>query len=118
MSIEDLYFGKRPAIGPSLAASRYRSDRQRAIYPNKGQHGGFKMDFDTIVFGQITLRQCLHGAGGILVALVVLSIAKKLIFPKKSNLEHSIGYTCSNCGWSGHIGKYARSCPKCNQPVH
>jgi hypothetical protein len=76
------------------------------------------IDLDIIVFGEITLRQCLYGAGGVLIALVILNILKKLIFPQKANLQHSIDYTCSNCGWSGHIGKHARSCPKCSQPVH
>jgi hypothetical protein len=76
------------------------------------------MDLDIIVFGDITLRKCLYGAGGVLVALIVLNILKRLIFPQKANLQHSIAFTCPSCGWTGHIGKYARSCPKCNQPVN
>lgn len=75
------------------------------------------MDLDIIVFGDITLRQCLYGAGGVIAILIVLRILKKLIFPQKANLQHSIAYTCPNCGWSGHIGKYARTCPKCSGPV-
>ncbi len=76
------------------------------------------MDLDVIVFGDITLRKCLYGAGGVLVILIVLNILKKLIFPQKANLQHSIDHTCPDCGWTGHIGKYARSCPKCGRPIH
>ena len=75
------------------------------------------MDLDIIVYGDITLRECLYGAGGVIVALLVFNILKRLIFPQKANLEHSIAFACPSCGWTGHIGKYARSCPKCNQPV-
>jgi predicted RNA-binding Zn-ribbon protein involved in translation (DUF1610 family) len=52
-----------------------------------------------------------------LIALIVLNILKKLIFPQKANLQHSMAFTCPSCGWTGHIGKYARTCPKCSQPV-
>jgi hypothetical protein len=75
------------------------------------------MDLDIIVYGEITLRTCLYWAGGALVAFIVLKVLKQLIFPQKENLQHSIAFTCPSCGWQGHIGKYARSCPKCNQPV-
>ena len=75
------------------------------------------MDWDMILFGDMTLRKFLYGAGGVIMALIVLKILKGLIFPPKANLQHSIAYTCPDCGWNGHIGKYARACPKCSRPV-
>ena len=76
------------------------------------------MDLDIIVFGDITLRKCLYGVGGVAAVLIVLKVLKKLIFPPKANLEHSVAFSCPSCGWTGHIGKYARSCPKCSGPAN
>lgn len=75
------------------------------------------MNLDAVVFGEVTVGQCLYIVAGIVVAVVVLKAIKKLFFPAKSNLQHSVAYTCSSCGWKGHIGQYARQCPKCSHPV-
>ena len=75
------------------------------------------MDMDSIIFGEITIRQILYALGSIAAITIVLKILKKLFFPPKSNLQHSAAFTCAGCGWTGHIGQYAHSCPKCSRPV-
>lgn len=75
------------------------------------------MDLDIIVYGDITLRQCLYGLGVAVAVYLVLKIFKKLFFAKSEPMPHSIEFVCSSCGWRGRIGKYAARCPKCSQPV-
>jgi hypothetical protein len=75
------------------------------------------MDLDIIVYGDITLRQCLYVLGAIVATSLVLRIFGKLFFSKSEPMAHSIEFVCSSCGWRGRIGKYAARCPKCSQPV-
>jgi hypothetical protein len=75
------------------------------------------MDLDIIVYGDITLRQCLYGLGAVILVSMVLKIFKKLFFTKAEPMAHSVEFVCSNCGWQGRIGKFAARCPKCSQPV-
>ena len=42
----------------------------------------------------------------------------KLIFGKKKvNLQHTVYFACSSCGWEGHISKFGTRCPKCDAPA-
>lgn len=75
------------------------------------------MDLDIIVYGTVTLRQCLYGLGAILVVYMVFKIIKKIFFQKSEPMAHSVLFTCNNCAWQGRVGQFASKCPKCGSPI-
>lgn len=79
------------------------------------------MNLDTIVFNDITVGRMLFWVA---VAVAIYMVPKmvpklyKLIFGKKKvNLQHTVYFACSNCGWEGHISKFGTRCPKCDAPA-
>ena len=79
------------------------------------------MNLDTIVFNDITVGRMLFWvAVAVAIYMVPKMVAKlyKLIFGKKKvNLQHTVYFACSNCGWEGHISKFGTRCPKCDAPA-
>lgn len=76
-----------------------------------------KMNLDIIVYGDITLLQCLYSLGVLVAVYMVLKLLKKLFFNRSEPMKHSIPVVCSSCGWQGRIGQFAAHCPKCGQSV-
>ena len=76
------------------------------------------MTLDTIVFNDITVGRMLFWVA---VAVAIYMVPKmvpklyKLLFSKKKvNLQHTVYFACSTCGWEGHISKFGTRCPKCD----
>ena len=73
------------------------------------------MTLDTIVFNDITVGRMLFWVA---VAVAIYMVPKlvpklyKLLFGKKKvNLQHTVYFACSTCGWEGHISKFGTRCP-------
>ena len=75
------------------------------------------MDLDIIVYGDITLRQCLYWLAVVVAGYVILKVVKRLFFTRAAPMQHSVTFVCNACGWQGRIGQYAARCPKCGQSV-
>ena len=79
------------------------------------------MNLDTIVFNDITVGRMLFWVAVVVAIYMVPKILPKLyklIFGKKKvNLQHTVYFACSSCGWEGHISKFGTRCPKCDAPV-
>jgi len=75
------------------------------------------MNLDTIVFNDVTVEQLLPWLGAVVVLYAVFRIYKILFAKKKVNLQHTVYFACSNCGWEGHISKFGTRCPKCDAPA-
>ena len=54
----------------------------------------------------------LEIAGGLGILLTVVLVYK--FWPRKHRNQHTEFANCTSCGWSGQVGKYARTCPGCN----
>ena len=72
------------------------------------------MNLDTIIFNDITLGQLLPWIVAVAVVYATFRIYKALFGKKKVNLQHTVYFACSNCGWEGHISKFGTRCPKCD----
>ncbi|WP_372682818.1 hypothetical protein [Desulfosarcina sp.] len=75
------------------------------------------MNLDTIIFNGVTLGQLLPWVVAVVVVFVTFRIYKALFAKKKVNLQHTVYFACSNCGWEGHISKFGTRCPKCDAPA-
>ena len=75
------------------------------------------MNLDTILFNDITIGQILPWLVAAVVVYAILKIYKALFAKKKVNLQHTVYFACSNCGWEGHISKFGTHCPKCDAMV-
>lgn len=75
------------------------------------------MNLDTIIFNDVTLGQLLPWIVAAVVVYVTFRIYKTLFAKKKVNLQHTVYFACSNCGWEGHISKFGTRCPKCDAPA-
>ncbi len=75
------------------------------------------MNLDTIIFNDITLGQLLPWIVAVAVVYATFRIYKALFGKKKVNLQHTVYFACSNCGWEGHISKFGTRCPKCDAPA-
>lgn len=98
--------GRRMCLFKCAPASSLNSRKENVI-----------MDLDIIVYGAVTLRQCLYGLGGIFTVYLGGKLIKKIFFHKSAPMPHSIAFTCSNCAWQGRVGQFASKCPKCGSPV-
>ena len=72
------------------------------------------MNLDTIIFNDVTLGQLLPWIVAVAVVYATFRIYKALFGKKKVNLQHTVYFACSNCGWEGHISKFGTRCPKCD----
>jgi len=72
------------------------------------------MTMDTVLFNDITIGQVLPWLIAAVLLYAVLKIYKALFAKKKVNLQHTVYFACSNCGWEGHISKFGTRCPKCD----
>ncbi len=75
------------------------------------------MNWDTIIFNDITVGQIAPWAAGALALYVTLKIYTIFFTKKKVNLQHTVYFVCSSCQWEGHISKFGTLCPKCAAPV-
>jgi Zn finger protein HypA/HybF involved in hydrogenase expression len=75
------------------------------------------MNLDTIIFNDVTLGQLLPWIVAAVVVYATFRIYKALFVKKKVNLQHTVYFACSNCGWEGHISKFGTRCPKCDAPA-
>ncbi len=75
------------------------------------------MNLDTIIFNDVTLGQLLPWIVAAVVVYVTFRIYKILFAKKKVNLQHTVYFACTNCGWEGHISKFGTRCPKCDAPA-
>jgi predicted Zn-ribbon and HTH transcriptional regulator len=75
------------------------------------------MNLDTIIFNDVTVEQLLPWLVAVVVLYAVFRIYKILFAKKKVNLQHTVYFACSNCGWEGHISKFGTRCPKCDAPA-
>jgi Zn finger protein HypA/HybF involved in hydrogenase expression len=69
---------------------------------------------DTIIFNDITVGQLLPWFLVVVVFYTLLKIYKIFFAKKKVNLQHTVYFACSSCGWEGHISKFGTRCPKCD----
>ena len=74
------------------------------------------MNWDMVIFWNITSRQLLYACGAVLVAIVFAKLIKKLFFKKRDELKDAVYRVCDKCGWQGYISKFDTRCPKCSQP--
>ncbi|MCB2147445.1 MAG: hypothetical protein KQI81_13300 [Deltaproteobacteria bacterium] len=72
------------------------------------------MTMDTILFNGITVGRLIPWLAAVAVLYAALKIYKALFAKKKVNLQHTVYFVCSNCGWEGHISKFGTRCPKCD----
>ena len=75
------------------------------------------MPLDTLIFKDITLGQLLLWLGLGFGLYAILKLYRVLFARKKVNLQHLVYFTCTNCGWEGHISKFGTRCPKCDASV-
>jgi Zn finger protein HypA/HybF involved in hydrogenase expression len=75
------------------------------------------MNLDTIIYNDVTLGQLLPWIVAVVVVYATFRIYKALFGKKKVNLQHTVYFACSNCGWEGHISKFGTRCPKCDAPA-
>ena len=75
------------------------------------------MNLDTIIFNDVTVEQLLPWFVAVVVTYVIFRIYRVFFTKKKVNLQHTIYFACSNCGWEGHISKFGTRCPKCDAPA-
>ena len=75
------------------------------------------MNFDTVLFNDITVGQVLPWLIAAVALYAMLKIYKVLFAKKKVNLQHTVYFACNNCGWEGHISKFGTRCPKCDAPA-
>ncbi|MEE4113475.1 MAG: hypothetical protein V2I40_11720 [Desulfobacteraceae bacterium] len=75
------------------------------------------MNLETILFNDVTLGQVLPWIVAVVVVYATFRIYKALFAKKKVNLQHTVYFACSNCGWEGHISKFGTRCPKCDAPA-
>ena len=54
-----------------------------------------------------------QAAVAIVAASVVIGAIRKLLFPPKADVM-AVRVRCTDCGWTGQVGKYNRKCSKCN----
>ena len=69
---------------------------------------------DKVIFDPVTVKHAIFLAA----VLFVIFVAAPMIFRKKTE-EPDIYETvkCSECGWTGKVSKYHRSCKKCNGTI-
>lgn len=73
---------------------------------------------DTIVFGNLTLRDILLPVILCTVVLIILFRAIKSLLGKKNPDDvHAQFVKCTSCGWQGRVSRYAGRCPSCNEPL-
>lgn len=72
------------------------------------------MTMDTIIFNGVTVEQLVPWLLAVAVLYAVFKIYRTLFAKKKVNLQHTVYFACSNCGWEGHISKFGTRCPKCD----
>ena len=75
------------------------------------------MTLDTIIFNDVTVGQLLPWLVAAVALYAVFKIYKALFGKKRVNLQHTVYFACSNCGWEGHISKFGTRCPKCDAPT-
>ena len=75
------------------------------------------MTLDTIIFKDVTVGQLMPWLVVVVVFYALFKIYKIFFAKKKVNLQHTVYFACSNCGWEGHISKFGTRCPKCDTPV-
>lgn len=79
------------------------------------------MNLDTIVFNDITVGRMLFWVAVVvaiyMVPKMVPKLFKLLFGKKKVILQHTVYFTCGNCGWEGHVSKFGTRCPKCDAPT-
>jgi Zn finger protein HypA/HybF involved in hydrogenase expression len=75
------------------------------------------MTLDSIIFNEVTLGQMLSWLAAAVVLILLYKIYKFLFGKKKVNLQHTVYFACSHCGWEGHISKFGTRCPKCDAPA-
>ena len=72
--------------------------------------------WDTILFGNVTLRELLIYVAVGVVGLWILRKLYILIFGS-SRAEYTVPGRCMNCRWEGKVSKYKGVCPKCGSKV-
>ena len=72
------------------------------------------MTLDTIIFNDVTVGQLIPWLVAVVALYAVFKIYKALFGKKKVNLQHTVYFACSTCGWEGHISKFGTRCPKCD----
>lgn len=72
------------------------------------------MTLDTILFYDVSVGQLLPWLIAAAALYAVLKIYMIFFRKKKVNLQHTVYFACSNCGWEGHISKFGTRCPKCD----
>ena len=72
---------------------------------------------DTVIFNTLTVGQMIPWAVGVVAIVIGLKVYKRIFAKKKVNLQHTVYFVCSHCGWEGHISKFGTRCPKCDAPV-
>ena len=72
------------------------------------------MTLDTIVFNDVTVGQLLPWLIAVAAIYAILKIYTVFFRKKKVNLQHTVYFACSSCGWEGHISKFGTRCPKCD----
>jgi len=56
-------------------------------------------------------------AAGIAIGLLVIIWILRTIFGKRGGSPHFQSATCPDCGWHGHVSRFAGRCPQCNRPL-
>ena len=75
------------------------------------------MNLDTVIFNDITLGQLLPWVVGAAIVLMIIRLYRALFTKRNVNLQHTVYFVCSHCGWEGNISKFGTRCPKCDTPT-
>lgn len=75
------------------------------------------MNLDTVIFQNITLGQLAAWTLAAVALYGIIKFYRALFVKKKTNLQHTVYFVCTHCGWEGHISKFGTRCPKCNAPA-
>ena len=72
------------------------------------------MALDRILFNDVSLGRLLGWLVGVVALCLLVKLYKSMFVKKKINLQHTVYFACSHCGWEGHISKFGTRCPKCD----
>ncbi len=72
--------------------------------------------WDTVLFGNVTLKQLLLYALVLLVGGWLLRKLYVLVFGA-GKAEYTVQGRCMNCRWEGKVSKYQGVCPRCGSKV-
>lgn len=77
------------------------------------------MNLESIFFAEMTFGRIVWWAALVFACLGTLKLVKRVFSrPRTTTLQHTVYFSCRNCGWQGQVSKYGTNCPKCNHTMN